>query len=142
MKLQGEITRFFLPSFVGYQISFYLNSKPGEVALKTSVDFVVFKSYIMSLSTGSSNKFSKMLIDVIYFFKPFLYATIINLIKDVIDLSGIRQRLIVLYEFPIRALFCSPHHQFFWKINENLIIKRLEYQPERFNFKFILRVIV
>ena len=32
-----------------------------------------------------------------------------------------------------------PQHQFFWEINENPSTKRLEYQPERFNLKFILR---
>ena len=31
---------------------------------------------------------------------------------------------------------------FFWKINENLILKRFEYQPESFNLKVILRVTV
>ena len=34
------------------------------------------------------------------------------------------------------ALFCPPHHQyFFWKINENVKLKSLEYQPESFNLK-------
>ena len=39
-------------------------------------------------------------------------------------------------------LFSPPPQNFFWKISENLITNRLEYKPESFNFKFILRVIV
>ena len=42
-----------------------------------------------------------------------------------------------LFSFPP-----PPTINFLWKVSENLITKRHEYKPERFKFKFILRVIV
>ena len=41
------------------------------------------------------------------------------------------------------VLFCFPPTTkiFFWKISENLITNRLEYKPESFIFKSILKVI-
>ena len=43
-----------------------------------------------------------------------------------------------------KALFCSPPPppSFFWRISENIITNRLEYKPESFSFKLILKVIV
>ena len=45
---------------------------------------------------------------------------------------------------PAKALFCSPPPppNFFWKISENIIKNRFEYNPESLSFKLILKVIV
>ena len=41
-----------------------------------------------------------------------------------------------------RLFSVPPTTNFFWKISENRITKRLEYKPESFKFTFILNVTV
>ena len=58
-------------------------------------------------------------------------------------LQSFRPLLLKLHWLKKRIFSVPPHyHKFFWKISENLITNRLEYKPESFSFKFILRVIV